>query len=67
MVKRVLLAVYSPLPVMSDENVVALIVECDDTPSTERRRRRKHAREHTADGVAETRVEIVQYHFGIVG
>ncbi len=54
------------VPVMSDEDVVALIVECDDTSSTERRRRWEHARQHTTDGVAETGVEIVQYHLGIV-
>ncbi len=47
---------------MSKEDVIALIVQSDDTPSAEMRIVREQTGEHARDRVTETRVEVVEDH-----
>ena len=55
-----------PVPVMSEEDEVALVVQGDRPPTPELRVVREERGEHAADAVPEPRVEVVEDHLGKV-
>ena len=54
------------LPMMPEEDVIALVVEGDHAAAMELRVVREEGGEHAAYRVAQARVEVVQDHLGLV-
>lgn len=58
--------VVEDVAVLSEEDKVALVVEGGDPPPAELRLLVEETGQHATDALTETRVEIVQDHFGLV-